>query len=895
MECKEEIHNLIEQFKLLKSIQNLSTTSLTDSVDVNHLLHKVIGYQLHGDNVLDKHLKYLKPPVLGKELFWGLGIENESYLMLDTYGDAEKFRKLKLKRERYSVDYYNNFDLDKLQDVFIKLYDCDNLRYPIYINAHTFQRTDVNWEHQTYYDEKATPNPKFKETLHNLLMLHSKLYAQEYDKSFVFDGDTIEFITQHFRNTTVNDCVGELITMKNNFIKEVKPYFKKWKIGNVKFPDHNYGLVSFLTTYKRNITTCNNGTLHINLTLPTYLENGEIVDKVKFTKDHMKFIDLIQILEPLIIATYGTPDLFSVINPEYSMGSLRLSLSRYVSLQTYNTKTVTNGKQLLQTKPEDPNFWYNQLHKISPYVFNNNIGFDINFNKFKNHGVEIRFLDWFPEEYLKDLINVFVLLAQHSLELENTSFKKENYNNIVLNCVQSGFTSLLSIQDCNQLLTDLHLDPVDKQMSAYELLKEISDRLYEKYNDGSFVKLISPNMEKPHLVNYNSIAFKQLYKDVYNKPDLIIRNELNPLEYRTPIAPVHLLELKPYFNIFVESSNKRCYTDEEYVLNGAVIVNDGYWKNSKNSFIIGLKEIDSKTNYNQTLMHFAHCFKKQSGYKEILNNLEDSIFVDYEFILDSNNKRVISFGKQSGKIGCYLGLMAYNNQQIILEKHKKDVPNSCLALFSECCINIDCTGTNTFINNIPLFDEESYKNILDKSNYKPKVLIIGNGTVSRSSQDILIDNHIDYTVWTRENTKEINTLELLNHDILINAISLKNKPATPFLILDDLDKNRNLSVIVDISCDLGNPDNTLPIYMAYNTKDKLVTRINNKPILDLIAVNNLPSLEPVKSSFEFSSILKEYLPELLYFRYTKNIDTKANELYKSYQKCKEVISELNHS
>jgi hypothetical protein len=268
-------------------------------------------------------------------------------------------------------------------------------------------------------------------------------------------------------------------------------------------------------------------------------------------------------------------------------------------------------------------------------------------------------------------------------------------------------------------------------------------------------------------------------------------------------------------------------------------------------------------------------------------------------MLDTNNKRVISFGKQSGKIGCYLGLMAYYNQQQFLnEKKEKEKLNSCLSLFSGCCKDID---SKMFINKLPLFDEENYRMTLSTSfrhsqneeYYKPKVLIIGNGTVSKSSQDVLIDNNIDYTVWTRQHTENINLTELLNHDILINAISLKNKPSNPFLTLDDIEKNRKLSVIVDISCDLGNPDNTLPIYMAYTDKDSPISRLKNKPILDLIAINNLPSLEPVKSSLDFSSILKEYLPELLYFRYTKNIDIKANELYKSYQKCKEVIGELN--
>ena len=188
MDYQEEINNLFEQIRVLKSRQSSSTISSTDSFDLNHLQHKVIDYQLHGDNVLDKHLKYLnKKENEGRELFWGLGIENESYLMLDAYGNIGKFRKLFLKRERYSVNYYNNFDLDKLKDIFTKLYDCSKLRYPIYINSHTFQRTDMHCEHQTNYDEKGTPNKKFKESIHNMLMKNSKQYAEEYDRSFVFE------------------------------------------------------------------------------------------------------------------------------------------------------------------------------------------------------------------------------------------------------------------------------------------------------------------------------------------------------------------------------------------------------------------------------------------------------------------------------------------------------------------------------------------------------------------------------------------------------------------------------------------------------------------------------------------------------------------------------------
>jgi hypothetical protein len=334
-------------------------------------------------------------------------------------------------------------------------------------------------------------------------------------------------------------------------------------------------------------------------------------------------------------------------------------------------------------------------------------------------------------------------------------------------------------------------------------------------------------------------------------------------------------------------------------------------------------------------MHFAHCFKKQSGFKETLMNLADSTFIDYEFMLDSNNKRVISFGKQSGKIGCYLGLMAYYNQelqlndfhefkQIIEEKEKminnskEEIKSSCLPIFASCfstkknedsafnnldkldnldkiddlAESINFINNIIFINELPLFDELVYKETINHIKTKPKVLIIGNGTVGNSSAQVLESHNINYTIWKRNDTIKINVDKILDYDILINAISLNGEQPNNFLTLNDINKkNRNLSVIVDISCDLGNPNNTLPIYTAYTTKDKPVVRLDDDPLLDLIAINNLPSLEPLKSSIEFSSILKDYLPELLYFRQTKDINIKAQTIYKSYTKFIQVLNE----
>jgi hypothetical protein len=75
------------------------------------------------DIIDDKHLKYMdyyngsKGPkeLLGPltpTLFWGIGIENESYLMVKK--KLNNVANLKCKRERYSVDYFKSFHLYSL-------------------------------------------------------------------------------------------------------------------------------------------------------------------------------------------------------------------------------------------------------------------------------------------------------------------------------------------------------------------------------------------------------------------------------------------------------------------------------------------------------------------------------------------------------------------------------------------------------------------------------------------------------------------------------------------------------------------------------------------------------------------------------------------------------------
>lgn len=809
-----------------------------------------------------KHLKYMERHQSQTGEYWGIGIENESYLQWSARRTVDDFCYLKPKRERYSVDYYKNFVAKPLEKAIASLSEHRELTYPVLINAHTFQKMDAHLQHRTFYDVEGTANPAFTESIHDRLLRESPVYREMYDVSVVFDGDTIEFITQDYYCATVEKAVNELIATKTTWIGEVGPRLSRialengWALplGAFEFPQKNEGLVTFLSTDQKNLGICNTQTLHLNFTLPTSIENGVIKDKDRFVRDHLAFISMIQVVEPLIVAAYGSPDPFALVDKEYSIGSQRVTRSRYISLQTFDVDAPVNGKLLLRPRPEDPAHWYNRLVQ-SPYQLHTEIGYDINFNKFKGHGVEIRFLDWFPEKYIKGLMDFFVLLGAHALVVGRSSYQKSAYNDIILTCIRRGFTGRLLPAEVNRILKDMGLSepmdqgadhPEERELTPYSLLCRISQALYNRYRDSDTVRKMSPDMKfAPSLVNYNEIAFRELYRGVYGKQPLIIRAEASPFEERAPLVPqdVHLL-LNEY-RVFVESSSTRCFSDEDYQAVGAKIIPAGTWMTYPRALVVGLKglrkgEIPHPT---QALFHFAHCFKQQEGWRETLEPLRKAAhFIDYEFMTDEKGKRVLSFCKQAGYVGGYLTLLSY---------------------YGWCSpLRFSADHMNSFLK----------KRI--RGRISPRILVVGCGTVGKACMAVFDTFGLSYTV--KRSTDLINPEEILSYDIYIHAIRLMpERVITPFLTESDLDRvGRRLTLIADLSCDLGHPANPLPIYREYGTRERPIQRLREgafltpsdgpitfSPPLDLLAVPYLPSFDPIRSSTEFSNECTTYLME----------------------------------
>jgi len=65
--------------------------------------------------------------------------------------------------------------------------------------------------------------------------------------------------------------------------------------------------------------------------------------------------------------------------------------------------------------------------------------------------------------------------------------------------------------------------------------------------------------------------------------------------------------------------------------------------------------------------------------------------------------------------------------------------------------------------------------------------------------------------------------EIMESDIFVNCIYLFN-PIPPFLNKETISQPGKLSIIVDVSCDITNPHNPLPIYNTSTTfKEPIVS------------------------------------------------------------------------
>lgn len=124
------------------------------------------------------------------------------------------------------------------------------------------------------------------------------------------------------------------------------------------------------------------------------------------------------------------------------------------------------------------------------------------------------------------------------------------------------------------------------------------------------------------------------------------------MEHRAPLTPAHVERLvkQKKLDIIVQSSDKRVFTDDEYIRAGAKIAKDL----KKCSVIFGVKEMPvSFFEPGKTYVFFSHVIKGQPYNMPMLQRMIDlkCNLIDYEKIVDEQGKRLIFFGKYAGMAG----------------------------------------------------------------------------------------------------------------------------------------------------------------------------------------------------------------------------------------------------
>ncbi|GAB3998652.1 hypothetical protein GCM10029992_25040 [Glycomyces albus] len=225
-------------------------------------------------------------------------------------------------------------------------------------------------------------------------------------------------------------------------------------------------------------------------------------------------------------------------------------------------------------------------------------------------------------------------------------------------------------------------------------------------------------------------------------------------------------------------------------------------------------------------LYFAHAYKGQHGSGPLLARFAagGGEILDLEYLTDERGRRLAAFGHWAGYVGAALAVRHWNG-------------------------DLDRTLTPSTKDRLDATLREPAR--------RPRVLVVGAlGRCGRGALGALERAGITPTLWDMAETARLDRDAILDHDILINAVGVTG-PAQILLGTEHLRPGHRLSLIVDVTCDVGSPFHLLPVYDRLTTWDEPVRAAADG--LAVIAIDNLPSLLPREASDDFSGQLAPHL------------------------------------
>ncbi len=367
-------------------------------------------------------------------------------------------------------------------------------------------------------------------------------------------------------------------------------------------------------------------------------------------------------------------------------------------------------------------------------------------------------------------------------------------------------------------------------------------------------------------------------------------------EARVLFSPTQLSEIikeYPEHTFIVQSSTQRAFKDDEYSQLGIEVVNDISFAD----LFLGIKQVplDQLIPYKKYFF-FSHTTKRQPHNKWYLEGLQKAniTFFDYENLVDAKGYRLVAFGNIAGQLGAYHGLRTYGLKNDLFQLNKP-IPNQHIEnlvfqakthSYTNCKVVItgkgnvgqgaahflESIGFTALAPNDFLSSKESKPifTVLAKENY----LKNDNGTFEKEA---FINRPHTYNSYFFEFAKKAN-LYMVGHYY---------HEGMPLLLTQEQLSNSSLNIntIADISCDVHAPLPTClrpstsdaPIY-GYHKNNYAECDFKDPKAIAVMAIDNLPSELPKRSSIQFGQQFKEHILPLLINDVSNPILQKANIL-----------------
>lgn len=365
----------------------------------------------------------------------------------------------------------------------------------------------------------------------------------------------------------------------------------------------------------------------------------------------------------------------------------------------------------------------------------------------------------------------------------------------------------------------------------------------------------------------------------------IIKEGKFPPDRRAPFSPEQLMKLKgsygPDLDFIVQSSEIRCFKDEEYRQFGIEVAEDI----GSCDVLMGIKEVPIEQLIpNKTYFFFSHTFKKQPYNRKLLKAILDKNIelIDYEVIKNSQGERLVAFGRWAGIIGAYNGFWTYGKKSGLyalkrgLECQDRKELNEELQKIQLPPVKIVVTGKGRVGKGVrEVLDaikirEVNAHDFVHHYYDEPVYALLSSSDYNRRKTDGAYDKDEFYTYPDKYESHFLKFAEV--SDILIAAAFWDFRAPRLFELEDIRSEDFTISVIADITCDIcGFIPTTLkasspldPVYDIDRETLQALPAFGKQNSISVMAIDNLPSELPRDASEDFGEQLSRFvIPELL--------------------------------